>query len=57
MGEFYSGAETNKLRVKLDYRWQIMMGKIFLFLPKRSTLNEYFGNREAQFIKNFSPHF
>ena len=35
MGEFYSGAETNKLRVKLDYRGQIMMGDIFLLLPKR----------------------
>lgn len=52
MGEFYSGAETNKLRVKLDYRRQIMMGDIFLLLPKRNTLNEHSGNRETNSSKS-----
>lgn len=56
MGEFYSGAETSKLRVKLDYRQQVMMGEMFFFLPKKNILNKHLGNAGARFITVFSSH-
>lgn len=57
MGEFCSGAETSKLRVKLDYRQQVMMGEMLFFVPKRNVLSKHLGNAEAWFFTGFRSHF